>query len=305
MNAAPTHVPVMTAEVMAAMDLRPGDVYIDGTLGLAGHARLAARRIAPGGMVLGLDWDQEMLARARAVLADLQEVHVATVHASFHDLETCGKDALTAHGRAKASAGGILFDLGVSNVHLSEADRGFSFRNEAPLDMRMDRTSRESAAAWLNRATPAEIEDVLWSYGDERWARRIAQVIVARRPLHTTTDLAECVLAAIPAAKRDARIHPATRSFQAVRCHVNDELEPLGGAILHAAHFLRPGGTLVVLSYHSGEDRRVKLAMKQAAAEGDFEILYKKPLEPDQAEVALNPKARSARLRALRRTSQS
>ncbi|MBL8066664.1 MAG: 16S rRNA (cytosine(1402)-N(4))-methyltransferase RsmH, partial [Chthonomonadaceae bacterium] len=203
-------------------------------------------------------------------------------------------------------ADAVLLDLGLSNVHIEDPSYGISFLREGPLDLRMDRSRGEPASAWLNRAAPKEIEDVLFTLGDERWARRIAAVIVERRktrPLATTTDLVECVHAAIPAAKRDKRIHPATRTFQAVRIHVNQELDELDEALKHIARVLKNGGVMCVLSYHSGEDRAVKKSFKAMAETDEFELVFKKPLVPSAQEVAANPKARSAKLRALRRVS--
>ena len=303
MTAAPDHVSVMVEEVLAALPLKPGGVAVDGTLGLAGHSLKMAQRIQPGGLLIALDWDQAMLARAEERLKEAEGVEVRAHHADYRELkEWVEKDCKEA-GR-EIGADGILLDLGVNNAHLEDSTRGFTFREEGPLDMRMDRSRGEPASAMLNRMSAFEIEKILWNYGDERWARKIAQVIVERRktkPLRTTSDLVDCVMAAIPAAKRDKRIHPATRTFQAVRCAVTGELDELDQAVADAARALKPGGVLAVLAYHSGEDRAVKQAMRSAAAEGDFEDLTRKPLEPTEAEIAANPKSRSAKLRLLKR----
>lgn len=303
MTAAPEHVSVMVDEVISALPLRPGGLAVDGTLGLAGHALRMAERIRPGGMLIGLDWDRHMLARAEERLQGLEGVTVRLHHSDYRSLAEFVESDCAEAGR-DPGADGILLDLGVSNVHLEDSERGFTFREEGPLDMRMDRTKGEPASALLNRLSVHEIERLLWNYGDERWARRIAQVIVERRrthPLRTTSDLADCVLAAIPAAKRDKRIHPATRTFQAIRIAVNHELDALDQAVSDAAGALAPGGVLAVLAYHSGEDRAVKQAMRAAAATGDFEDLTRKPLAPSEAEVNANPKSRSAKLRLLKR----
>jgi 16S rRNA (cytosine1402-N4)-methyltransferase len=206
---------------------------------------------------------------------------------------------------SEGSVDGILLDLGLNSAQVDDPSRGFSFNAEAPLDMRMDRSSGEPASALLNRMSMTEIEQMLWDLGDERWARAIARKVVERRKTHalkTTKDLVDCVLAAIPAGAREKRIHPSTRTFQAVRILVNGELEGLEEALSDAAGCLRPDGVLAVLSYHSGEDRIVKTAFRQLSENG-FEEVFKKPLTPTPAEIQLNPRSRSAKLRALRRTS--
>lgn len=300
-----THVPVMMAEVLDVLPLVAGATVVDGTLGMGGHALEMAKRISPGGLIVGLDWDKDMLEKARTRLADLQGVEVRTFHSDYRDLPERLAFAAQEAGK-NPMADAVLLDLGLSNIHIEDPSYGISFLREGPLDMRMDRTKGEPAAAWLNRASAKEIEDVLFTLGDERWARRIAAVIVERRkvrPLTTTTDLVECVHAAIPAAKRDKRIHPATRTFQAVRIHSNKELDDLEQALKDIAKVLKKGGVLCVLSYHSGEDRAVKHAFRQLDDDGEFMNVFRKPLSPSAAEVAANPKARSAKLRAIRRLS--
>lgn len=299
----PTHVPVMLPEVLSYLPLSPGGTAVDGTIGLAGHARELAARIAPGGLLVGLDWDESMLARARENLAETAGVHVALFHTDYRNLAPSLAEAAAAIGRP-ALADGILLDLGLNNAQIEDATRGISFRNEGPLDMRMDRTRGEPASAALNRMTASQIETILYDYGDERWARRIAQVIVDRRkrePLKTTADLVDCVLAAIPAARRDKRIHPATRTFQAVRVYINREIDGLEDAVRDAAFCLAPGGVLVTLSYHSGEDRAVKHVFRDLRQTGPFAELTPKPQTPSEQEIATNPKSRSAKLRALKR----
>lgn len=300
-----THVPVMPEEVLAALPLRPGAFVVDGTVGHGGHARLMAAKIAPGGVILGLDWDLDMLATAKTRLEGLEGVEVELRHTDYRGLPEALAEVAVSKQRAPY-ADAILLDLGLNLAQIESPERGISFRVDAPLDMRMDRTSGEPASALLNRASPEAIEDALFRYGDERWARRIAHVIVERRrtqPLRTTRDLVDCVLAAIPAAKRETRIHPATRTFQAVRIWVNRELDGLDEALAAAARCLAPRGVLAVLSFHSGEDRIVKHTFRDLAEEG-FEELYKKPLTPTESEIAANPKSRSTKLRALRRTEE-
>ncbi|HRF60267.1 MAG TPA: 16S rRNA (cytosine(1402)-N(4))-methyltransferase RsmH [Fimbriimonadaceae bacterium] len=300
-----THVPVMPEEVLAALHLRPGAFVVDGTVGHGGHARLMAAKIAPGGVILGLDWDLDMLATAKARLEGVEGVEVELRHTDYRGLPKALAEVAASKRRAPY-ADAILLDLGLNLAQIESPDRGISFRVDAPLDMRMNRTSGEPASALLNRASPEAIEDALFRFGDERWARRIAHVIVERRrtqPLRTTQDLVDCVLAAIPVAKREKRIHPATRTFQAVRIWVNRELDGLDEALAAAARCLAPRGVLAVLSFHSGEDRIVKHTFRDLAEKG-FEELYKKPLTPTESEIAVNPKSRSTKLRALRRTEE-
>lgn len=297
------HIPVMIRETLEALDPRPGQTYLDGTLGLGGHAVAVARRVAPGGTVVGMDWDDEMLEQARARLAQVEGVAVHLCRADFREWRDC-------LGRAKAGqkpeADCLLLDLGVNNRHLESAERGLSFLRPGPLDMRMDRRKPETAASLLHRLTECQIEDMLFHLGGERWARRIAATIVARRkqsPLRTTEDLVECVLAAVPAAKRERRIHPATRTFQAVRIAVNGELEGLEEAIADIAGALAPQGAMAVLAYHSGEDRAVKRAFRALDKTGTYAMTAKKPLTPAPEEIAANPKSRSAKLRSIRRVA--
>ncbi|MCB8933569.1 MAG: 16S rRNA (cytosine(1402)-N(4))-methyltransferase RsmH [Fimbriimonadaceae bacterium] len=290
------HESVMVGEVMGALNLRPGSVAVDGTLGLGGHAAQMLKAVAPGGAVIGLDWDASMLAEARARLGEPAGVRLHLVHASFEQISSV-------LGELGLKADGILLDLGLNSAQVDDAARGLSFHGLGPLDMRMDVTRGEPASALLNRAAPGEIERVLSEFGDERWARAIAKAVVERRrgaSLKTTQDLVDCVLAAIPPRAREKRIHPATRTFQAVRIWVNGELDLLEGALRGAARSLAPNGVLVVLSYHSGEDRIVKQTFRSLAADEGFEDLSRKPLVPTPEEVRANPRARSAKMRVLR-----
>jgi len=300
------HEPVMLVEVLSVLPLRPGATVVDGTLGLAGHAREMATRIAPGGWLIGLDWDEDMLKEAQLRLRDITDVETTFVKADYRQLPDILEREAALRNRA-ALADAILLDLGLNQAQIDDAERGISFRQQGPLDMRMDRSRGETAAGLLNRLSPAEIERILRDYGDERWAKRIAQVIVDRRkdnPLRTTQDLVDCVLAAIPPAMREKRIHPATRTFQALRIAVNHELDDLQDTIEVIAHKLAKEGVLCVLSYHSGEDRAVKRALRTLSG-AEFAEVYKKPLSPSAEEIARNPKSRSAKLRAVRRLSVS
>lgn len=298
-DANPRHEPVMVREILNDMRLEPGAAVLDGTLGLGGHSEAFIGAVRPGGIVVGTDWDESMLDEARSRLAPLAAasgVDVRLVRADFRDLA-----ALAAKWNLYAN--GILLDLGLNSAQVDDPARGFSFRESGPLDMRMDRTQGEPASAVLQRMTPAQIEAMLRELGDERWARAIAKQVVERRkvkPLKTTQDLVDCVLAAIPPGAREKRIHPATRTFQAVRIFVNGELEGLTEALHELAERLAPGGTLCVLSYHSGEDRIVKTSFRQLSGSG-YEELHRKPVEAGDDEVRRNPRARSAKLRSLRR----
>lgn len=294
------HDPVMLREVLEVLNLRPGSVVVDGTLGLAGHSLEMRKAVSPGGTLVGLDWDESMLAAARtrmeAEAPEGVDVRVEYVHTDYRGMA----EAMEELG---LKADGILLDLGLNSAQIEDPSRGIAFKTEGPLDMRMDRSAGEPASALLNRLSPTEIERILWNYGDERWAKAIAKTIVERRrenPLRTTTDLVDAVLAAVPAGARDKRIHPATRTFQAVRIAVNRELEGLEDAIGGAAECLAPGGVLAVLSYHSGEDRAAKTVFRDLAAEG-WEEMFRKPALPTAEEIARNPRARSAKLRAIRR----
>lgn len=294
----------MLREIREVLALRPGDVMVDGTLGLAGHSLRFLEDIAPNGVLVGFDWDAAMLAEAARRLREKSGNtgrenlgnRVELIHADFREI---GREM----DRLALKANGVLLDLGLNSAQIEDPTRGIAFKNEGPLDMRMDRSNGEPASALLNRLSPTEIERILFELGDERWAKAIAKKIVERRkqaPLRTTTDLVEAVLAAVPPGARDKRIHPATRTFQAVRIAVNGELEDLDEALRDAAERLAPNGVLAVLSYHSGEDRIVKNTFRELTEEG-FVDLFRKPAIPGAEEIARNPRSRSAKLRALRR----
>jgi 16S rRNA (cytosine1402-N4)-methyltransferase len=289
------HVPVLQEEVIALLRPRPRGRYLDATIGLGGHAEAILRASAPTGVILGIDRDAEALALARTRLA------------SF------GARLILRQGRYETLAqwikpverfDGILFDLGASSLQLDAADRGFSFGHEGPLDMRMDRGAGTTAAELLRRLSERELADLIFEWGEERWSRRIARAIATarrERPIATTTDLAAIVARSIPRRLWPRHIHPATRTFQAIRIAVNEELVGLGGALEDAARLLAPGGRVAVISFHSLEDRIVKQTWRRLEAEWDLKILTKRPLTPGAAEEAANPRSRSAKLRALER----
>ncbi len=284
------HAPVLLAEALETLAVRSGGFYVDGTVGLGGHAARILERSAPDGRLLAVDRDSEMLALARERLA-CSASRVRFVHADFRALPDLVE---------RDPPDGILLDLGVSSVQLDSAERGFSFRADGPLDMRLDRSGGATAAEAVNRLSERALADVIHQYGEERAARRITRLIVAarrQRRITTTAELATLVRRAVHA-PRYARIDPATRTFQALRIHVNRELEGLGAAVAALARCLAPAGHLVVISFHSLEDREVKRTFA-ALAGAEFTLLTRKPLRPSETELAANPRARSARLRAI------
>ena len=302
------HHPVMADEIVAAFAGVPAGYVLDATLGGAGHAR-ALLDAHPQLRILGLDRDGDALAVAASRLAVYGD-RVATAHLRFDHLEQA-MEALSI-----PSLSGALFDLGVSSPQLDRADRGFSYRSDAPLDMRMDRSEEWTAADIVNGYDEGRLADVLRRHGDERFASRIARAIVAARPIETTSQLAEVVVAAIPAAARRTGGHPAKRSFQAIRIELNRELEVLPDALDRAIERTAVGGRVAVLSYHSGEDRIVKERFREAETGGCtcppelpcvcdavqiVRLVRRVPRTPSAAEQERNPRARSARLRVVER----
>ncbi len=293
------HTPVMLAEVCAHLQLKPGQTVIDATLGLAGHSRAILERIGPTGRLIGIDRDKESLEIARQRLGD-GAGQCALVHANFADIDEVCRQV---HAE---SADAILLDLGLSSFQLLDGQRGFSFQLEGPLDMRMDRSSYISAYDLVNNLNEDEISSLLWSFGEERWHNRIARSLVQERqkhPIATTQELSEIVVRSIPGKYRHFhyRIHPATRTFQAVRIAVNRELEALEIALRKAIALLAPQGRLCVISFHSLEDRVVKWTLRKAAAEGLVDIVTPKPLLPGEEECRSNPPSRSAKMRVCRK----
>jgi 16S rRNA (cytosine1402-N4)-methyltransferase len=280
-------------EVAFVLRPRQGGWVIDGTVGMGGHAEAVLDRSGDDVRLLGLDADPEALRRAGARLASFGE-RVRLVHASFADLA----EVAAAHGVGEAQS--VLLDLGVSSWQLEASGRGFSFQGDEPLDMRLDPTRGETAAELLNRLPEAELSRLLYEYGEERHARRIARTLVRRRPLATTGDLVAAVRAAVPRDAWPRRLHVATRTFQAVRMAVNDEPGALTRALAAAPSLLARGGRLAVIAFHSGEDRIVKRTFRSLETAG-FTALEPSPLEPGDDEVRANPRARSAKLRVLER----
>ena len=306
---ASAHLPVLFVQVMEGLRVLPDGTYLDGTFGRGGHARGVLEKLGPGGRLLLMDKDPEAIAVAGREFAG--DARVAIRRGSFAEL---------AHWDATdAGLDGVLFDLGVSSPQLDVAERGFSFGKDGPLDMRMDPDSGESAAQWLARADEREIADVLWTYGEEKMSRRIARTIVARRgeqPILRTAQLADLIATAVPRGAQ--KIHPATRSFQAIRIFINRELADLELGLVAAYARLNVGGRLAVISFHSLEDRIVKrfIAARTKAPAGNRRIPVEQAFTPtlraigdaqkaDDAELAVNPRARSAVLRVAEKLAEA
>jgi len=291
------HTPVMLEQVLAYLDPGPGKVIVDATVGMGGHALEIARRISPSGRLIAIDRDKESLEHAQERLKDFSGI-AEFVYGNFSDIQEIVK-RLNIH-----AIDGIVLDLGVSMFQLTQPDRGFSFTREGPLDMRLDRNSYISAYDLVNNLNEDEISNLLWSFGQERWHNRIAHRLVEERrkqPIATTAQLSDIVMRAIPPRFRryHYRIHPATRTFQAVRIAVNRELEALEQVLARAIPLLAPGGRICVIAFHSLEDRAVKWAFRTAAAEGLVKILTPKPLTPSEEEMRVNPSSRSSKFRAV------
>jgi len=285
----------MLEEVLQLLNVQPGDIVVDGTVGHGGHAEALAKAAGSEGELIAFDWDEEMLVIAEKNLESIG-ISKTFVNADYR----LAPEWLRKHRPSGANA--VLLDFGVNLQHFDDTQRGFSFQGDAPLDMRMDRSTKETAAAWLNRATEGEIARAIREFGGELWSGPIAKRIVARRKegrMKTTSDLVDAVLAAIPVAKRDKRVHPATRTFAGVRIAVNSELDGLPEVISDIALCLSQGGRIATLSYHSGEDSAAKNAFRDLAKQREFTLLTKKPLRPTTEEISSNPNSRSARLRGL------
>jgi 16S rRNA (cytosine1402-N4)-methyltransferase len=287
------HRPVLLAEALELLAVRTGGFYVDGTVGLGGHAEQILARSDPDGRLLGVDRDEDALERAQARLAPAGD-RARLVHADYRDLPAL---------LGRESPDGILLDLGVSSLQLDSPERGFSFQAEGPLDMRMDRSGGVTAAEVVQRTPERELADIIYRYGEEPASRRIARAIVAvrqRAPLRTTSELASVVRRAAGRRGRRPGLDPATRTFQALRIHVNRELEGLSATLAALAASLAPGGRLAVIAFHSLEDREVKQTFRALDKNG-YRLLTRKPIRPGPEELQSNPRSRSARLRGLER----
>ena len=315
MTAAPQHEPVMLHEVVEALAVRPGGRYVDATLGLGGHSSAILEAAQPAGRLLGIDRDPNAIAFATERLERFGDA-VVVARGEFADIAPI----CDAHGFRPVD--GILFDLGVSSMQLDMPGRGFSFMRDEPLDMRMDPEGGMTAADIVNTYDEARLAALIWEYGEERNSRRIARAIIARRPLHTTAALAnlvEGVSRRSPGGRGAERIHPATRTFQALRIAVNGEIEQIERALVDAEALLAPAGRMVVISFHSLEDRAVKTFFRDRARDcvcpprqpvctcdhrATLREISRKVSRPTEDETARNPRARSARLRAAESIAQ-
>ncbi len=293
----PQHVPVLLEKVLDLLQVRRGGTYVDATLGLAGHSMELARRLGPAGQLIAFDRDPEAMAMAQEKLEALR----AELGGEMPALRLVSRAfSMAAEEVEPRSVDGMLADVGVSSLQLDGTHRGFSFRHDAPLDMRMDTRSGETAGQVVNQADEEELANLIYEFGEERRSRRIARAIVRARPVTTTVELARVVSAAAPSMKSD-KIHPATRTFQALRIRVNNELGEIQALLAFVPALLKPGGRMAMISFHSLEDRLVKDAFRKGAKEGIWEMVTRKPVIADEDEVRSNPRSRSAKLRVAQR----
>jgi 16S rRNA (cytosine1402-N4)-methyltransferase len=276
------HFPVMLAETLEYLAVRPDGRYLDCTAGLGGHTRAIAERLTGGGVVIANDRDAQSLEMARRNTAEFAD-RIEYSHARFSELNEIGLD-------------GLVADLGVSRYQLTDPERGFSFQSEGPLDMRMDQTTGTTAADLVNHSAEKAIADWIYQLGEERRARKIARAIVRARPVRSTLHLADVVEQAVP---RTGPLHPATRTFMALRMVVNREQEELDALLARAPAMVKPRGRIVMISFMSLEDRKVKESFRELARAGKATLLIKKPVTPGEQEVRENPPSRSAKLRAV------
>ena len=292
------HVPVLSQDVIRYLDVREGGTYLDCTLGLAGHASQIVRLLGPTGHLIGFDRDPKALELAWERLTEVSEElgdRMPTVKAIGEAFSNVAEHI------EPGSLDGLLADFGVSSMQLDEPERGFSFQTDGPLDMRQDTRQGVTAAQVVNEMDERDLANLIYEYGEERRSRRIARAIVRARPVTTTGQLARIVASSAPTMKSE-RIHPATRTFQALRIHVNRELDEIRQLLEAAPHLLKPSGRLVVISFHSLEDRIAKDVLKEQAARDVWTVLTRKPVVADETEIEHNPRARSAKLRAAEKT---
>ncbi|MGH9397777.1 MAG: 16S rRNA (cytosine(1402)-N(4))-methyltransferase RsmH [Terriglobia bacterium] len=289
------HVPVLLPEALEFLNVRPGGTYIDATLGGGGHAEGILQRLG-GGRLLGIDRDPEAMARTGERLRPFKE-KLVMMHGNMAQIGELHR----ASGLAPAD--GLLADLGISSWQIEDPARGFSFDRPGPLDMRMDPEEPLTAAEFVNRRPEQDLADLIFRLGEEQHSRRIARAIVKARPIRTTAELAQAVRGAIPSGAGLRHLHPATRTFMALRLAVNQEMENLDGFLSQVLQVLAPQGRLVIISFHSLEDRRVKRALVSWREEGRASILTKKVVRPGEEEMRANPRSRSAKLRAAEKAA--
>jgi 16S rRNA (cytosine1402-N4)-methyltransferase len=304
MTEASKHVPVLLQLAIRMLNVRRGGAVVDATLGNAGHAGEIARSLGPEGKLIGFDRDPEAIALVTEKLNALREELGAEMpQVVLHDVEFSRASEVLAGEKVD----GLLADFGVSSMQFDQAHRGFSFQADANLDMRMNPREGATAEQVVNQAGEKELADLIYEFGEERRSRRIARAIVRSRPVTTTAQLAKVVAGAAGAMKSERGrhfIHPATRTFQALRIYVNAELSEIDALLKAAPELLKPGGRLVTISFHSLEDRRVKDALREGAQHGIWEVLTRKPMTAEAEETDRNPRARSAKLRAAERTGK-
>jgi 16S rRNA (cytosine1402-N4)-methyltransferase len=285
----------MVEEVMTCLRCEAGHTYVDATLGGGGHALEILKRTAPDGVLIGMEWDEDALSEATRALKPFGD-RVRIFRENFIRLPDLMKNE---------SVDGILLDLGLSSVQLAKEERGFSFRGNGALDMRMDQRGDQTAADLVNRLPLEELESIISHYGEERWAKRVARAVVQERerePIRSTGVLRKVIYGAIPKRFHSRRIDPATRTFQALRIKVNEEMENLKKILDTGWKVLKRGGRICIISFHSLEDRMVKEAFRRLEVEGEMRILTKKPVTPSKEERKRNPRSRSAKLRCAERT---
>ena len=298
--AEPQHVPVLLEESLNFLNVRAGGVVVDCTLGFGGHSLAIAKRLGATGRLICFDRDEQAMELAKARLAGLAE----ELGAEMPVVEFVGRPfSEIVEVVLPGTLDGLLADFGVSSMQLDEAHRGFSFRHEGPLDMRMDTRKGLTAEQVVNQADEEDLANLIYEFGEERRSRRIARAIVRARPLSTTAELARVISAVAPPIKSE-HLHPATKTFQALRIRVNDELGEIQTLLKSAGSLLKPGGRVVMISFHSLEDRLVKDSFRESARLGELEMLTKKPVTAAEQEALRNPRSRSAKLRAAERVSQ-
>ncbi|WP_158786168.1 16S rRNA (cytosine(1402)-N(4))-methyltransferase RsmH [Granulicella sp. L46] len=299
--AEPQHVPVLLEESLNFLNVRAGGVMVDCTLGFGGHSLAIAKRLGGSGRLICFDRDEQAMELARARLAGLAQ----ELGGEMPTVEFVGRPfSEIAEVISPGTLDGLLADFGVSSMQLDEAHRGFSFRSDGPLDMRMDTRSGLTAEQVVNQADEEDLANLIYEFGEERRSRRIARAIVRARPVTTTAELARVISAVAPPIKGE-KIHPATKTFQALRIRVNDELGEIQTLLKSAGSLLKPGGRVVMISFHSLEDRLVKDSFRESARLGELEILTKKPATAVEQEALRNPRSRSAKLRAAERILKS